>query len=134
MIADCHPERAREVGIVELGGCRIGVCTQSFGAFLGVKPNTVNKNLRQHAFKRIGQVKENKDLPPAVPGLGHLRWSVWENRLVPFTRSVTTEQIMELVRHGSYVRSGRVFSPLNAPGEYGEMFYVSRTENSGEWV
>jgi hypothetical protein len=116
------PDFADKIAIVEF--CRdsrtmnycIAVRAQIASHFLGLKPNSLNTNFRQHAWQYMGRTKIASD-PPSVGR----HWSGWMNPLVRFTRSATDEEIDKLVEYARCLReqiippAGREFH-LNASG------------------
>jgi hypothetical protein len=125
----CRPHLARSIGLIELSHDRIAVCTKLASDFLGIKINSLNTDFRQHAFRCLGQLKMEDDLPGVLRGSDHRRWSVWENTVVRFSRSTPAHEIAHLVECARCWRSQLPFPELNPPGPY-ENMWVKQTTNS----
>jgi hypothetical protein len=90
--------------MLQLSRNRIAICAALAAIFLGVQPNTINTNLRQHAFKFQGRLKVEPDLPETLRGCDGRGWSVWNNLVVPFTQWATDSEIADLVDYARHHR------------------------------
>jgi hypothetical protein len=90
------PQLLHRVGIEETFDGRIAIASHILGQFLGIRANSLLKNMRQHGFKRIQQ---------RIAGQKR-GWSFWVNSIVPFNRSATEETIRMLANYAKQARRG----------------------------
>jgi hypothetical protein len=117
-----------DVGATEAPDGGVLICTAIFGPFLALKQNSVNANMRQHAFvrdRRYDAAKALRDLGVRDRRCYGKQWSHWCNVVVPgFNRSATRDDIEKLALYGSRIRNGGEALP-SQESSYEELFITS---------
>jgi hypothetical protein len=105
-----------EVGITEVPTGGVLICTVVFGTFLHLKPNSINRNMRQHGFVRDSKI-DHRAVFRALGVTDHTcyawKWTHWTTSVVEhFNHSATHDDAERLAAYATRVRNGAGIPPV----------------------
>jgi hypothetical protein len=105
-----------DVGIIEVPGGGILICSAVFGTFLQLKPNSVNRNMRQHGFVHGSKIDPRAAFR-AIGVTDHKcyawKWFHWTNSVLErFNHLATPDDVERLAAYASGVRNGEQILPV----------------------
>jgi hypothetical protein len=101
-----HPEDLRRIGLVSCDYKSILVNARIFGEFLGVNPNTVNRNFTRHGFMIDAKCDVTQELRIHAPKLARMLRS-WCKLVSKFGRFNFTSSAEDVDRMPTYARNFR---------------------------
>jgi hypothetical protein len=97
---------SRFLGMMKSSSGGLWIRSQTLGEFLNLRPNSINKNLRDFGFRRITGTKTIAEIRKILPNLGlDVRtWSLWKNFVSTFNEFTTDAQLEKLTAYGCIAR------------------------------
>jgi hypothetical protein len=105
-----HPEHLPRIGLISCGYNSILVNARIFGEFIGVKPNSINRNFTQHGFILDPKCDVTQELRTLSPKLARMSRS-WCKRVYkfgPFNARSTPEDAERMSAYAHNFRCGFV--------------------------
>jgi hypothetical protein len=99
------PSMTMHVGIIDTNDGLL-IRSSALAHFLGIKANSLNKNLRDHGFNRRQPSNETQKVfdPSLASELQH--WSLWTNCFVLFSRNTPDDVVKQVSDHAVMTRRG----------------------------
>jgi hypothetical protein len=96
----------RFLGVMKSSSGGWWVQSQLLGKFLNLKPNSINKNLRDFGFRRITGTNATAEIRSILPNLAlQFRiWSLWKNFVFTFDELTTDATVEMLTAYGCTAR------------------------------
>jgi hypothetical protein len=94
------------LGVIKSESGGLSIRSKSFGEFLGLRPNSINKNLRHFGFQRNKNPNALTELRSLLPNMNFQArtWALWNNTVDTFNEFTTDDQLEKFTAHAYFVR------------------------------
>jgi hypothetical protein len=107
------PNNILRIGIAETGDGSVFINSRRLAQFLGLRANSLNRNLRDHGFRREQSTRAVQELSQHLPYAGvEGGWWKWRPPVVSFDRFSLASDLEKLSNHARAVRAGDGIQPL----------------------
>jgi hypothetical protein len=109
-----YPPTAIALGLAELPNGQILIQSQRLADFLGLRPNSLRKNLRDHGFHRDENQQLSEILQEYYPHLAREKqsWAVWHNEIGEYSHEADMDFLEKLTSQAQQARK-----PMSPPSE-----------------